>query len=322
MGLRFSILVAAAASLSACATSPLEYSQGHGGHTGADKWQSVYPGADGAASLFTSLTGQAAPDFQVEETTVARVAIGGRGPRIIADHEAGAAAPAGAGKIDNLGLGVTPGTVLERTQNNLNDNGWRQGPDGYEHLPSGMACPNAIIFNVENEETGEKNSIPISLADIRLFDQFGRDTGCDYVNQDAGVYLTFFASEWPDTTLADHYGAALQNIVDRFPIASETPLVAMSFQDDAPATVSTIEGDTLTGAFLLEPDEGVILKTALWLNKTSDWHVKARATYVVAVEGAEPQFSVAEIYAAIFHAATLIRVDRNINASTGVAVSY
>ena len=279
-----------------------------------------------AEDLFVELAGVQPEEFELRGSVVSRINIGGIGNAGIESHEAAAIAPPSAEKTENnlFARANEPVSLLLNTQNSLTDNGWRRGEGGYIHLPSGFVCPNALSMVLENEDTNVTSTLVLPIADIHVFNDQGTDTACDYVDANKAAYFTLFVSNWPNVTLADHYSSALQHIVDRFSVASETTLLSPSIDLGANSQhQSTIEGDTLSGAFMLEPQDGINAKTALWLNKTGDWHVKARATYVVNMVGEEPQIMAAELLATVFHAATLFSVDKRINTGGGgVEVSY
>ncbi len=78
-------------------------------------------------------------------------------------------------------------------------------------------------------------------------------------------------------------------------------------------SLSTEKGDALAAAYITEPQDGVTFKTALWLNKTGGWHVKARATFPVVMQGEEPQLSVVEMMSATIHTSTVVAVDKHVN---------
>ncbi len=281
---------------------------------------------DRAAALFAELAGVRPDSFELRDSIVSRVNIGGANRAEIAAHEDGAPGPTASDKANNdLNMPTkAPESLLLNTQNNLMDNGWRKGNGGYIHLPSGFVCPNTLSMVIENEDTNITTTLNMPINDIRMFNEQGTDTACDYVDANSTAYLTVFVSQWSHITLTDHYSSALQHIVDRFAVASEATLITpnMDLNFDG-GHQSTIEAETMSGAFLLEPQEGIQAKTALWLNKTNDWHVKARATYVLAMEGTEPTLMPAELLATVFHAATLYNVDKHINTGGGgVEVSY
>lgn len=265
--------------------------------------------------------------YSVGEATVSRVLIGGFDDPAVARHEKQPARADGYDKLLN-DLSARPAQNIPlNVQNQLLGGGWTQSDGGYFHQPSGFYCPYEIemVFTDDggNQPTVTRLTAPIN--NIRVFDEAGRDTGCDYVNEKDGVYITMFASEWPDKTLQEHFSAALKHITDRFSVASEATLVKPEITIDGGegGWTSTIEGETLSGAFLLEPKDGVTLKTALWLNKTGDWHVKARATYVAAKDGNTPQsYMAAELMAIVYFTATLYGIDYYLNSGGLTQVGY
>lgn len=276
-------------------------------------------------TMFSQLTGLPASPVRLAESTISRISIGQTGLPEAEAHERFVGAFDDPAKI--LRSGTAAETPVLPAQNSFADNGWRQAESGYVHLPSGFVCPNAMGLTLKDEATGESLTLEIPLNQIRNFATDGSDTACDFVNQSAGIFLTFFVSNFPQLSLDDHYSAALKHIVDRFPITSETTVFAPAIELDTRDYESRIEGVTKAGAFLLEPQNGITGKTALWLNKTGDWHIKARGTYVVAVNGDAPgSLTAAELLAAIYHTATLFNVDKYTNSEErgagGVQVSF
>lgn len=234
-------------------------------------------------------------------------------------HETAFAGPADDLKTANLtGDSATPESIL--AQNSFADNGgWREQEDAFVHAHSGMRCPKTLTMLLI-EEDGEPTRADASLARIQLFNERSDDTACHFENRETGISLTLYASNWPDISLEEHFGAGLKLIVDKFPLKSEVPVIVANSETEKPAT-STIEGDTWAAAFLTEPMNGETFKTALWLNKTGPWHVKARATFPVAPDSGEAAFSAAELASATMHAITLSEVDRHIN-TAAQTVSY
>ena len=278
-----------------------------------------------ARSLFSDLSGQDIKTLSVSQNTVARISIGGAASSEVIAHETTLAGPFSQSKAENLTGERGPGNILQPIQNGPIDNGWRQDGNNYFHLPSGFQCDATQEITINDDTTGETTSLVVPINQVRIFDDAGTDSACDYVNETEGVYLTFFVSKWPDVALDDHFGSALQHIVDRFPVAEEAPLFSMDMTIDTKDYESSIKGDTLSGAFHLVPQDGTTVKTALWLNQTGDWHIKARATYIAATNGETPQTPVpAELLATVLHAVTLHTVDRHINSSNNeiVEVSY
>jgi len=88
------------------------------------------------------------------------------------------------------------------------------------------------------------------------------------------------------------------------------------------ATPSTIEGETKAAAFLLEPVNGTVYKTALWLNKTGFWHVKARGTFYLGKEGELPLLPFTETSMSNRHDDKLHEIDRHLNRSALTQVRY
>lgn len=315
--------------LCACATEPAyQQARQDRGDYRSSHWSAAGLHVDSIAenraeAFFAKLTGETPSSFRLEESIVSRINIGGVGRSEISDHELSAPGPLSSEKAENKLAGGSVDALLRNAQNSVLDNGWRKGEDGYLHLPSGFVCPETLNMVLNNEDEDSTTTLALTINNIRMFNDVSTDTACDYVSQDSGAYITVFASKWPDTTLEDHYGAALQHIVDRFAVASEASLLIPTIELFSDREYqSTVEAETLSGAFLLEPQDGVTVKTALWLNKTGDWHIKARATYVLDMQAGEPQLMPAELMATVFHAATLYAVDYHINTNNGVDVSY
>lgn len=210
---------------------------------------------------------------------------------------------------------------------NGSNGGWRQQENGaLVHGLSGMMCPGFIAFDATKEGDGalSKETITWSLINVRLYNEMGTDTACDYQKDEGAAFLTVYASRWPDVSLDQHFSQSVKLIVDGFNIQSESDLFILEY-DDENAGQSTIEGKTKAAAFLVDDlinvGSGKTLKTGLWLNKTGDWHIKARVTFehkTDNVEGPAPT----EISAAAVHLVTLKMVDTHINTSVANTVSF
>ncbi len=201
-----------------------------------------------------------------------------------------------------------------------NNGGWIEEEDVYRHAYSGMTCQKAMIMLIAiDDDTSNLALVP--LGGIQVYDENGLDTSCSYQSELLGIYITLYASKWPDVTLEDHYAAALNDIVNQLPIASGAmTMTADSKTEDGQAT--SIQGDTKAAAFILEPINGKTLKTILWLNKTGDWHVKARVTYVMPEDKGDTQIFSTELFAAIAYSSKLSEVDKHINSGALTQVSF
>ena len=217
-----------------------------------------------------------------------------------------------ADKTRNLLAGADVLSPLTLAQNSMaNNGGWRQTEEGFVHSYSGMQCDKAHAL-VEKEEGGDEAKITVlPLQNIELYDASGQDTACHYYDQERTIIYSFYASNWPDITLEQHYGGALKNMVERYSVKEGAHLLVAELDK---RDNSTIEPDFKGAAFLLEPnEEGVTVKTSLWLNKTGNWHVKTRATYPMQDGDGPTSFSASELIAAILHVLKVTEVDKHIN---------
>ncbi len=274
-----------------------------------------------AQAVLASLDAPPAKIVEVIETTAYRAEIAQVVmPQVVA-HQTGFD-EAQDNKAENVFANVASGSApIIEVQNTLklNNGGWQETEGSFHHEISGMTCPKELVM-VMTDEDGEKAPITAVLSKITVYDEIGNDTSCDFENKQLSIFVTLYASNWPDVSLIDHFGASLKLIVDRFSLKSEATVAVVTLKSDE-TRKSSIEGKTRAAAFITHPLEGVTFKTALWLNKTDDWHVKARATYPVAVGDAEPQFSIVELVAAIMHSMALLEVDMHINDVQAVEVS-
>ncbi len=247
------------------------------------------------------------------------------GPRPAAHEEAlgiGADGLHGEGKLSNdPGAGVQTVPILAQNSLPSANGGWRETSEDLFHTYSGMRCPKVLDMTLVNDNGDVLEQVTARLVQIQLYDDAGMDTSCSLTNEAKTVLLTLYASHWPDTTVEDHYGESLKLIVDRFPypLKSEVPVMVATPDGDQYA-LSTEKGDALAAAYITEPQDGVTFKTAMWLNKTGGWHVKARATFPVGMNGEEPQLSVVEMMSATIHASTVVAVDKHV--SQAQTVSY
>ena len=271
-----------------------------------------------AAEILKTANASANDIVSIETVSFQRAEVAATAIPAVIPHEAGFASSSEAKLANITGQSrATDASSIIQTQA-ANQGGWREGENEYVHAHSGMKCPlqfSGVMF----DEEGGSSQAEILLSGILVFDNLGHDTACNYMDTNQSVALTFYASKWAAISLDDHFGSSIKNILDRFAVKTEAPLVVTDIERDGK---STIKGDTKGAAFILQPQDGVTFKTALWLNQTGDWHVKARATYPVAVVDEEPQFSVLELMAAIYHSLKLAEVDGHINSAAAVEVAY
>ena len=198
--------------------------------------------------------------------------------------------------------------------------GWLESEEAYIHGPSGLTCAKSeLAFGALSGDT--LTIYPMPLKNVIVFTDDGSDVGCHYEYPEAGIYFTVYASRWPGVSLEDHFASALQDIAENLTLDAESPIIITSpgeddeeAEADQPDYLSTIEGETLGAAFLLEPmDQGIVYKTALWLNKTGDWHVKGRGTFFNGTVKNPVQLPFTEISLSSSYADRLEEIDRHIN---------
>ncbi len=213
----------------ACATTaqPGQSSAGvssiHARASGLSLWE------DRAEAILASFGRSDAEDLRLTQTKAGRALIAESAPDQIDAHEK-FLGDSGGSKTDNLNKG-DDAPVLQRVQNSVIDNGWRQGEEAYLHVHSGMRCPNELVMVLTREGETEE-PVTANLTQIEIFDDAGYDTACHFSNEDLGVYLTFYASRWPDVTLEQHFGASLKLIVDRFPVKTGTSVIVAGIDAD------------------------------------------------------------------------------------------
>lgn len=321
-------LCATAALLSACATGEGAGRQaattlpadGYGRHRASeyafkDRPLSAQTLADRGAEVVALLKVGHGVNFKTSRMprTVLAGASGSAAIAMVASHEA--AFQSDSEKTENIAGEQSPGPVLIAE----NAGGWMETEDAYIHEFSGMACAKAefTLVPVKGDAIG---FVAMPIKNIQVFDGAGYDTACHYESQQFGIAMTFYASRWPDVALDDHFNQSVSQILSRLPIETETLSVSAEAEVEE-GYDSTIEGKTLSAAFLLERQNNIQYKTALWLNKTGDWHVKARATF--AMLGDDEDVAFTEIFAATNHATKLVEIDKHINLNGGgVQVSY
>ena len=145
------------------------------------------------------------------------------------------------------------------------------------------------------------------LTDLLVLDAASLDIGCNYATGE-GAAITLYASFWPEMTLEDSIGSAVEAIVQRFPVRGQLPVqIATLVAEDAGDPVLSALEEAKATAFDIGDVAGVEYKTALWLVKTKGWHVKARATY-------PKSDATSEFVAAIMHVVSHVKVRaKNLN---------
>lgn len=212
--------------------------------------------------------------------------------------------------------------LIVTVQGGETSGGWRELEDAYFHEFSGFLCNKSEITLGSLSSGGAFQVTRLPLKNIYVFDAQGFDIGCNYANPEAGFYFTVYASRWPSVSLDDHFASAINDIFANMPISKEAFSITSTNEKEGDAP-STIEGDTKAAAFLLESDSRrAAFKTALWLNKTGDWHVKGRATFPVAIQNGEPDFAMVEIFLSSLYDTKLNEVDVHINTTAAQTVSY
>ncbi|GJL95895.1 MAG: hypothetical protein DHS20C05_23000 [Hyphococcus sp.] len=273
-------------------------------------------------AVFAAMGEQAPQNVSFSVTQIQRAEIGSRGLPATQAHEEEFAAP-GKKEIKNFALdGATPTFI--NAQGAAENGGWVREEDAYRHIYSGMTCDLSIMLILPIDETNfQFASVP--LSGIQLYNEQGNDTSCNYTSQTLGARITFYASQWPNVTLDDHFSGALNDMTKAMPIKEAAPVVvANADTDEEGYGPSSIEGETKAAAFFLEPVDGNNFKTILWLNKTGDWHVKARVTYLMPEQETSElaMFFSIEGFASTEYASKLEDVDKHINSSVLTQVSY
>lgn len=149
--------------------------------------------------------------------------------------------------------------------------GFERKGEAFDHLPSGLRCPDEFDVRIDGESAGF-----LRLSDIRVFAADGSDVGCDYVSEDGRLLYTLFASRWPDVSLQEHFQQALGEITKVFPNLQSAviPLAVAKPEGEMGELLS----ETLGGGFNFRFPDGRTGLTSVYLTKVGDWHVKARAT--------------------------------------------
>lgn len=177
-------------------------------------------------------------------------------------------------RINNLSQGNAAQVIFKRAQNTALD-GWAAIATTMVHLESGLACPLSIDVASENRQ--------YLLDEIIQFDAAGRDVACNFQAPGVSMKFTIFATYWPDVTQDQHLVSAVAAIYQGYTVTQEMPVSVVSLEpedgDEAAAQLFEDLEEPSAGGFLISDADGVAAKTAIWLVKTNDWHVKVRATY-------------------------------------------
>lgn len=145
--------------------------------------------------------------------------------------------------------------------------GWREVKNGLLHQNSGMVC----IYGLSTED--EKFSM--ELDNIKRYDETSTDVGCNY-KTNTGALVTIWSSKWPEISQAQHFAAADSAIRENFKITQSLPVTVAVTEGYDPELMGM---PTAVGYEATVPNNLQKLKTSLWLVKTGNWHVKARATH-------------------------------------------
>lgn len=207
----------------------------------------------------------------------------------VQDAELSPATPRPSGVIEQVHLGTqsehfAPLAVAMRTaapevfapQNANGRASFRENDVGLIHGNSGMVCP--ARHSLRLSESGESVA-EVFLFRVTSYNSSGTDVACGYVNQQQTMLVTLFASNWPETSVEDHFKTAA-----RMMVTLETP---MAEQVDIPvmapnAAAQTNIPERTMGLAYDSPanEDGVVMREALWVNKTRGWHIKVRATHM------------------------------------------
>lgn len=200
------------------------------------------------------------------------------------------------GKQIENGDDQSVGEIFE-IQNSVSPPGWRVESNAILHLESGLRCPDDI--NIVSQD------LKFDLAKILHFDDTKRNVACHYFSNQAGTGFTIYASHWPDITQEEHAYGAVSAIFEAYEVIEEmTVQVATIKRDDgAKGSNEILDGMEVPHAigFKITNQNSEQVKTALWVVKTFDWHVKVRATYEI-----EDQIS--ELIAALYFATSHLDV--------------
>jgi len=222
-----------------------------------------------APSMPTSLSRlEIAQNYRIESAPPVNLAVGAD-PSFALSHEVSGlkVGSEGASKVNS---GASPASMALLTAAEL-PAGWGFDKDhGLQHAKSGLACPLTVEAPEENRR--------FLLRDIKNFDANGLDVGCNY-STDTGVFLTLYASFWPEMSLDDSLSGAVAAIRQNFDVKDNLPLPLITINQKEDDPLYTEMETPKAAAFDVGEVNGAPYKTAVWLVKTYGWHVKARATY-------------------------------------------
>lgn len=187
------------------------------------------------------------------------------------------------------------GTIFE-IQNSMTPPGWRDESTAMFHIESGLRCP--VVINLESL------SRQYDLTQIVHFDETNRNVACAYLDNASGGQFNIFASHWPDITQEEHAIGAVSAIFDAHNVIEEMEVlvatIALSDEEEDAELFAGLELPHAIG-FKVSDDAGTHAKTALWVVKTLDWHVKVRATFGLNDE-------ISELIAALYFATSHLDV--------------
>ena len=143
--------------------------------------------------------------------------------------------------------------------------GWRETEEALVHGPSGLSCPWGLSFGTDSGPLG------VPLREVRVYDERGNDTSCNYFDDDRTILLTGFVSNWPEVRLEDHFEQAARLMTRDVPFGEGAKVPVAVVTDDAGRPVG--EG-TRGAAFTTPPIGGQTYLTSLWLNRVGPWHGK------------------------------------------------
>ncbi len=176
--------------------------------------------------------------------------------------------------------------------------GWVQGEGSVVNSTSGLACP--------TRWESEDRSYALNLFRIHKFDSNGLDVGCSF-QSNTGARITLYASFIPGVSRDVHAKMAAEIIRERFETTEPLPIPHVNLKSE---DGESLEAPIAVGYGIKIPGSDVKMKSSLWLVKTGDWHVKARATH-------RQDDSITEIMAALMFAQAHIQV----RARNGVSVA-
>ncbi|MEX6634130.1 hypothetical protein [Hyphococcus lacteus] len=188
------------------------------------------------------------------------------------------------------------GEVFE-IQNSMSPPGWRVEPNAMLHLESGLRCPNDI--NIVSQD------LKYDLSKIFHFDDTKRNVACLYTANVTGTSFSIYASHWPDITQEEHAYGAVSAIFEAYEVIEEmtVQVATVKREDDATGSNEILDDLEIPHAigFKINNQNAEQVKTALWVVKIFDWHVKVRATY-------ELEDQVSELIAALYFATSHLDV--------------